>query len=276
MAILTSRRKAGRSVIRVVRLVVFRLVAADAGIWGIVIVSVMAGITIVGNGSVRTVQGVKTVVVESRRYPGCFAVATGAVCGQLLRGVIGVGCLVVIADMTAHTGIRGVIVVPVMASGAVIGYDGMRAVQGVIIVVNRESGRRPTGIRGMATRTIRRDGQGHVVRIGTLGIIRRMAACAGVRRVGVIAVVADITIIRDGGVRSRERIKTIVVEGSRNPGRFAVANGAVCGELLRDVVGIGCLVVIADMAARTGIWGVIVIPVMAGSAVIGNGGMRTV
>jgi len=128
VAILASRRKSGRSVIWVVRLVVFRLVAADAGIWGIIIVSVVTGIAIVGNGSVGPVQGIKTVVVEGRRYPGRFAVAAGAVCGQLLRGVVGVGRLVVFADMAAHTGIRGVIVIPVMASGAVIGNDGMRAV----------------------------------------------------------------------------------------------------------------------------------------------------
>ena len=128
MAILASRRKSGRSVIRVVRLVVFRLVATDAGIWGIIIVSVMAGIAIVGNGSVGTVQGIKTVVVEGRRYPGRFAVAAGAVCGQLLRDVVGVGRLVVIADMASRAGIRGVIIIPVMAGCAVIGNGGMRAV----------------------------------------------------------------------------------------------------------------------------------------------------
>ena len=276
VAILASRRESGRSVIWVVRLVVFRLVATDAGIWGIIIVSVVAGIAIVGNGSMRTIQGIKTVVVESRRYPSCFAVAAGAVCGQLLRGVVGVGSLVVIANMTAHTGIRSVIVIPVMASGAVIGYDSMRAVQGVIIVVDRKGGRRPTGVCGMATRAIRRNGQGHVVRVGALVVIRRMAACAGVRRVCIIAVVTNITIIRDGGMRSRERIKTIVVQCRRYPGRFAVAAGAVRRELLGGVVGVGCLVVIADMATRAGIRGVIVIPIVAGDAVIGNGGMRAV
>ena len=109
----------------------------------------MTGITIIRDGGVRSRERIKTIVVEVSRNPGRFAVAAGAVRGKLLRDVVGVGCLVVIADMASHAGIRGVIVVPVMASGAVIGYDGMRAVQGVIIVVNRESGRRPTGIRGI-------------------------------------------------------------------------------------------------------------------------------
>ena len=115
-----------------------------------------------------------------------------------------------------------------------------------------------------------------MVGVSCLIVIADMAARTGIRGVSIIAVVADITIIRNGGMGSRERIKTVVVEGRRNPGRFAVAGGAVRGKLLRDVVGIGCLVVIPDMTARAGIRGVIIISVMAGGAVIGNGGMRAV
>ena len=81
MAILAGRRESGRSVIRVIGLVVFCLVAAVTGIWGIGIISIMAGIAVVGNSRMRTVQGVKTIMIESRWYPRCFAMTTGAVCG---------------------------------------------------------------------------------------------------------------------------------------------------------------------------------------------------
>ena len=124
------------------------------------------------------------IMVKSGRFPGGFAMAAGAVRRELCGFMIGIGGLVVIVDMTAGTGIRGVIVVAFMAGGAGIGNSGMRAFQGVIIVVNGKGGRLP-GISGMTGGAVCWNSQRHVVGVGTLVIIRRMATCAVRRCAGV-------------------------------------------------------------------------------------------
>ncbi len=55
-----------------------------------------------------------------------------------------------------------------------------------------------------------------------------------------------------------------------------MAGSAVGGELRRLVVGIGGLVVIVDMTAGAGIGGVDIISVVAGIAIIGNGGVGAI
>ena len=248
---------------------------AHTGIRSVGVISIVAGIAIVGNGSMRTVERVIGVVIKSRRYPGCFAVATGTVCGELLCCVVGIGRLVVIRRMASRAGVRRVVVVAVVTGSAVVGNHRVRSVQRVIGVVNGECGRVPA-IGGMAGRTIGRYGQRNVVRIGRLVVIRRMASRAGIRCVVVVAVVANIAVVRDGGVRSGQRVKTIVVHGRRHPCRFAVAGGAVRRELLCNVVWIGRLVVVGRMATCTGIRCVVVVAVVAGGTFVGDRRMRTV
>ena len=65
----------------------------------------------------------------------------------------------------------------------------------------------------MAHRTIRRNPQGAVVRIGGLRVIGAVATIAGVRRIDIVAVVASITIVGDWSVCARKRIKCVVIEG---------------------------------------------------------------
>ncbi len=57
------------------------------------------------------------IVVESCRFPGCFAMATGAVCRELCRFMVGVGGLVVFADVATGTRVGGVVVVAFMTGG---------------------------------------------------------------------------------------------------------------------------------------------------------------
>ncbi len=71
--------------------------------------------------------------------------------------MVGVGSLVEIGHMAALAGIGCIIVIPVMTGGTVIGYDGMRAIQYIIIIVIREIGRTPTGCSRVAGHTIRRE-----------------------------------------------------------------------------------------------------------------------
>ncbi len=73
------------------------------------------------------------------------------------RRVFGTVGRVVIGRMTTKTGVRGIVVIPVVAGGALVRNQGMRTIQRIIVVVNRERSRRPARSRGMAHRTIRRD-----------------------------------------------------------------------------------------------------------------------
>ena len=70
----------------------------------------------------------------------------------------------------------------------------------------------------MASRTIRRELSRRVVRVGRLVVIGCVTARAGVRGIGIIAVVTGVAIIGNGGVRTVQRVKTVVVEGRRRPG----------------------------------------------------------
>lgn len=70
------------------------------------------------------------------------------------------------------------------------------------------------------------------------------------------------------------KIHLVVIKGSRRPGRFAVAAGAVGRKLCGFMVGIGGLVIVGNMAAGAGIWRVGVITVVAGGAVVGYSCMR--
>lgn len=151
--------------------------------------------------------------------------ATGAIRRELCGFMVGIGGLVIIVDMTACTGVWGVVVVAFMAGGARIGNAGMRAFQGVIIIVNGKGGRLP-GVGGMAGGAVGWDSQCYVVWVGTLVIIRRMAAdtirrCAGVAR----------WMTGQAGrrlVRARQwEVGFVVVESGRYPGGFAMTTGAV-------------------------------------------------
>lgn len=65
------------------------------------------------------------IVVESCGFPGCFAMATGAVCRELCRFMVGIGGLIIIVDMTAGTGIRSVIIITLVTGGTGIGNAGV-------------------------------------------------------------------------------------------------------------------------------------------------------
>ena len=257
------------AVVGIVCLVVIGRMAAGAGIRCVVVVAVVANIAVVRDGGVRSGQRVKTIVVHGRWHPCRFAVAGSAVRRELLCNVVGIGRLVVIGRMASRAGVRRVVVVAVVTGSAVVGNHRVRSVQRVIVVVDGKTGRFPAG-GGMAGRTIGGYPQGAVVGIVCLVVIGRMAAGAGIRCVVVVAVVANIAVVRDGGVRSGQRVKTIVVHGRRHPCRFAVAGGAVRRELLCNVVWIGRLVVVGRMATCTGIRRVVVVAVVAGGAFVGD------
>ena len=128
----------------------------------------------------------------------------------------------------------------------------MRSVQCIKIVVDRERRRRPTGFCGVAHRTIRRQVQRRVARIGTLAVVRAVATVARVRCIRIIAVVTSVAIIRNQRVCSCEGIHRIVVKRGRCPSSFRVASRTICGKLLDGVVRSDrlCIIVCVATVAR--------------------------
>ena len=125
--------------------------------------------------------------------------------------MIGVGGLVIIRCMTAGTSVGRIVVVAVVAGGAIIGNRGMRAVQRIIVVVYGKSGGLP-GIGGVTARAIRRYSQCGVARVGALVVIRRMTT----RTVGGRSGVSGSMAVEAGGrqVRAGQReMRFIMVKG---------------------------------------------------------------
>lgn len=130
-------------------------VTTDAGVWGIDIVALVAGVAIVGNRDMSTSERIKCIVVKRRRNPGIFrmAICTG---GRELSGcVVRVDRRIVVRLVAACTRIRRIVVIAVVTRCAIIGDDCVRPVQNIIVVVDREGRRVPAGRSRMAHRTIR-------------------------------------------------------------------------------------------------------------------------
>ena len=207
-----------RHVVRVGALVVIRVVTAVAGVRGVGEIAVVTRVAIAGNGNMRARERINGVVIESGRRPACLCVAQRAIRRELRSGVIGIGRLVVIRVVTAVAGVGRIVVIAVVTSGAFIGDGRVGPVQRIVIVVYRERGRFPAWRGGVAHRTIGRDVERYVVRVGALVEICVVTAVAGVGRAGVIAVVTGVAVIGDGNMRPSERINGVVIERGRRPG----------------------------------------------------------
>ena len=101
--------------------------------------------------------------------------AGGAIIGELEGLVIRVGGLVVVRLVASGTGVRCVVVVAIVAGRTVVGDGGVSPVQRIIIIVDGEGGRGPSGIGGMAAGTIHRKSEYGVVGVGRLFKVHHMA-----------------------------------------------------------------------------------------------------
>ena len=100
----------------------------------------------------REVGGIVVKVVG--RYPGRFGVTPGTIGRELQGGVIRIGGVTVVLCMATEAGIRRIVVVSIMASGAVIGDGRVCPVQGIVIIVIGKSSGHPIGLGGVAAGTI--------------------------------------------------------------------------------------------------------------------------
>ncbi len=127
-----------------------------AGVGGVGIVAVVAGVAITGNGYVCACKRIDRVVVEGRRRPGSLAMAIGATGRELRCRVVRVGRSSVVRRVASVAGIGCIVVIAVVASRTVTGNGGVRTLQYVVIVVHRERSRFPTRVGGMAGRAVGR------------------------------------------------------------------------------------------------------------------------
>lgn len=86
--------------------------------------------------------------------------------------------------------------------------------------MDRESSRLPTRIRSVAHFTIGWNVQRIVIGVNACVVIRRMAAGTSVWRIGIVAVVTSIAIIRNRNMRSSKGINRIVIKSRGRPSRF--------------------------------------------------------
>lgn len=109
--------------------------APVTSVGGVGVVALVANITVAGYCGVGTIQGVKSIVVKRSRRPGCFAVATGTIRGELSGCVIRVGRGRVVTVVAAVTGVGRIGIIPVVAGIAIIGNGCVRAIQRIKSVV---------------------------------------------------------------------------------------------------------------------------------------------
>lgn len=140
----------------------------------------------------------------------------------------------------------------------------------------REGSRLPIGRGGMTHGTIGRQIEGRVVGICRGIVIGLVAPIAGVRRICIVTIMANITIVRNSKVGTGKWIDGAVIECRRHPGRLRMADRTIGWELLGLVIGVGRLVIIREVATNTSGWRIIVIAVVAGDAVVGNGSVRAI
>lgn len=224
-----------------------------------------------------TVYGeVHPIVIKSGGNPSVGRVAILACIGELIRYMVWVGRRIVIRLMAAHTGVWCIVVVALMAGSAIVRNGRVCPRQGIVVIVNGEGSRCPSRIGCVAGRTIVRNGQRHMVGVGTLVVMHLVTSDTSGGNIVVIA--SDVAFAaRHSRVRARKRPHRSVIKCRRNPGILCVTLGAIGWELIRQVIRIGGCIIILLMATNAGGWriGVIASDVTE-CAAVGNSSMSTI
>lgn len=122
-------------------------------------------------------------------------------------------CLIVVGQMTADTGIRGRVIITVVAGDTIVCYCNVCTSQHVIIIVYREGSRYPVRIGGMTGVAGGGNTDGRMVRIGRRVIIRRMASGTGVGCIYVTPLVAGKAIVRNSCMGACKRVCNVMIKG---------------------------------------------------------------
>lgn len=86
---------------------------------------------------------VHSVMIKSRRRPCVFRMAIGAGSRELSRLMIRILSLIVVGLVTAYAGIGCIVIISVMALGAVVFYGKMCSTQDVKLIMNIKRCRHP-------------------------------------------------------------------------------------------------------------------------------------
>ena len=223
-------------------------------------------------------QRPEAVVINCCGDPTILIVADHAISGEAGILVVRVAGLVVVRGMAPVTGVRRVVVIPVVAGRAVVGYGRVRSIEWPEVVVDGEGGRHPVRVGRMAQGTVCRESERLMVGIGAGIIVRGMATGAGIGRVVVVAVVAGRTIIGDRQVPSvQDPVIVMDGEGGRTPSRRrGMAGCTVRWEVECGMVGVGRLVVIRQVASLAGVRGIVIVAGMTSGTVVGDGQVRSI
>ena len=131
---------------------------------------------------------------------------------ELCSSMVWIGCLVVICQMTTNAGVGGVVVIAVMADDAVVSNGNMGSGQHIIVIVDREGGRGPVWVGGVACFAGCRDVDGRMVGVGRCIKIWQVATNAGIGGIDIISLVACIAIVCNRGMGPCERVHIVVVK----------------------------------------------------------------
>ena len=225
------------------------LIGHVIGIGNAVEIGLMAGnavggctgetLIVTGNAIQRKVSAVERelclVVVESGGFPCGGGVADGAVVGELVGHVVGIGNAVKIGLVTGNA-VGGCTGETLIVTGNAIQRK-VSAVERELCLVVVESGGFPRG-GGVADGAVLRELIGHVVGVGNAVKIGLVTGNAVGRGTGKTLIVTGNAI--EGKVSAVEReLCLVVVESGGFPCGGGVADGAVLGELVGHVVGVG-------------------------------------
>ncbi len=183
----------------------------------------------------RVDREILVVVIEGGRRPGRLAVTGGAIRGKLRLRMIGIGRLLKVRLVAPKTRRWRVVVIAVVARGAFVGDQCMRAIERVIVVVHGESRRIPVGIRRMAHRTV--VGQAQRCMVGVQGLVEvgLVTGRTGCRRARVAIRVALDTFGRQVYARERECGLIVVENVIRVAGRMAGQAGGIAVRVAVDI-----------------------------------------
>ena len=161
--------------IRIGRRVKIRKMTSNARIRSIDIASLVTDKAIIGNGRMGPGQRVNIVVIKVGWSPCRLGMAGFAGCGKIGGNVVGICRLVIFISMANKACPWQIVIIPVMAGGTFIGNGNMCTGQYVVIIVDREGGRFPAGLRCMTGFAGGWNVDGSMVRIGRIAVVCCMA-----------------------------------------------------------------------------------------------------
>jgi hypothetical protein len=170
--------------------------------------------------------------------------------------------------MTSCAGVWSAVIISIMTG--IAGGIYMGSCKWPVIIVYWESGRLPARVGGMAHFTISWESGGCMIRVIGAIIVRHMASCAGVGCAVVISIMTGIA----GGIYMGSCKRPVIIvywESGRLPARVGgMACCTVCSDPDCIMVRVCCLEIVCLMASDTGIWGIVIIPLVAGITIIRN------